>query len=106
MTSKMTLPWTDETATMSTLAVLLFGVKTTLNRLAVKLEFSWHVFNDLDWRMGSAATRLARLARAASGDSRENLMMWFWRCVWGISKSLSFPDGIRFGGRGRAALAW
>jgi hypothetical protein len=28
--------------------VLLFGVKTTLNKLAVKLELSWQAFRELD----------------------------------------------------------
>lgn len=28
--------------------MLLFGVKTTLNRLAVKLELSWQVLRDFD----------------------------------------------------------
>lgn len=33
---------------MSKVRVLLLGVKTTLNRLAVKEELSWQVFRDLD----------------------------------------------------------
>jgi len=42
------LPWIEETPTTSKVRVLLFGVKTTLKRLAVKLELSWQVFRDLD----------------------------------------------------------
>jgi hypothetical protein len=55
---------------MSTFAVLLFGVKTTLKRLAVKPEFSWQALREFDWRTGSAragAARAASDARAASG---------------------------------------
>ena len=33
---------------MSNVRVLLLGVKTTLNRLAVKEELSWQVLRDLD----------------------------------------------------------
>tara|TARA_R110002060_G_scaffold25879_1_gene35412 strand:- start:510 stop:743 length:234 start_codon:yes stop_codon:yes gene_type:complete len=42
------LPWIDETPTTSNVRVLLFGVKTTLKRLAVKLELSWQVLRDFD----------------------------------------------------------
>ena len=38
----------DETPTTSKVMVLFSGVKTTLKRLAVKLELSWQVFRDLD----------------------------------------------------------
>lgn len=33
---------------MSNATCDVFGVKTTLNRLAVKLEFFWHGLSDLD----------------------------------------------------------
>src|SRR3569833_1190221 len=79
-TSKSTLPWTDEMARTLAVAELLLGVKTTLNREAVKPELSWHVFNDVDlsiW-MSSAATgekqgRAERTKR--SGLANENLMI-------------------------------
>jgi len=41
-----------------------------LNKLAVKPEFSWQAFRELDWRIYSAAAGEARAAsdaRAASG---------------------------------------
>lgn len=46
--SAVTLPWIDETPTTSNASVLLSGVKTTLNSVAVKLELSWQGFRDLD----------------------------------------------------------
>ncbi len=55
-TSKMTLPSMEETADMSTATEPLLGVKTTLNRLAVKPEFSWHVLRELDLRTCSSAS--------------------------------------------------
>lgn len=44
----MTLPEIDETPTTSKVTVKFLGVNTTLNKLAVKLELSWHVFKDFD----------------------------------------------------------
>lgn len=74
-TSKTTLPSTEEVATMSTEAVLLFGVYTTLNKLAVKLESSWQVFNEFDVSMGSAAAKAEREEKRAKRPNDENLMM-------------------------------
>jgi hypothetical protein len=68
----MTLPWTEETATMSTFAVWLFGVKVTLNKLAEKPEFSWQAFNELDWRIGSARAGEASAATDATAASGRN----------------------------------
>jgi hypothetical protein len=48
----------------------LLGVKTTLNRLAEKPEFSWQAFNELDWRICSpraGAAKAASEAKTASG---------------------------------------
>jgi hypothetical protein len=45
---KVTLPWMEETPTTSKVSVKLSGVKTTLKRLAVKLELSWHALRDFD----------------------------------------------------------
>ena len=38
----------EETPTTSKVSVKLSGVKTTLKRLAVKLELSWHALRDFD----------------------------------------------------------
>jgi hypothetical protein len=38
----------EETPTISKVRVRLLGVNTTLKRLAVKLELSWHVLRDFD----------------------------------------------------------
>jgi hypothetical protein len=63
---------------MFTDAEPLDGVKTTLNRLAVKLESSWHVFRELDESMGSAEVmegRAAREERRRSGFASEKCMV-------------------------------
>ena len=51
------MPSTVIVATMSILADALLGVKTHLNRLALKPESSEQVFSDVDCRTGSAETR-------------------------------------------------
>jgi hypothetical protein len=43
------------TATMLHDTDRLFGVKAKLKSLAVNPEFSWHVFKELDRRIGSSA---------------------------------------------------
>lgn len=45
---KETLPETADTPTTSNVTVRLLGVKMTLNRLAVKLEFAWQGLSDFD----------------------------------------------------------
>lgn len=58
--------------------VLLLGVKTTLNKLAVKLELSWQVFRDFDSINLMAETperREDKERRVKMGDNIENLMM-------------------------------
>ena len=54
--SNTTIPSTVMVATMSILAEPLLGVKTALNRLALKPESSEQVLSDDDWRIGSAET--------------------------------------------------
>ncbi len=71
-TSNITIPWTEEIAIRLTDAELLFGVNTTLNRLAEKPELSWHVLSELDWRIcpssaSTGETRVAREARSPNG---------------------------------------
>lgn len=75
---KLTLPETDETPTISNDTVLLLGVKTTLNKLAVKLELSWHVFREEDLSSLSAEAYWVRERMeviAIIGDSSERRMM-------------------------------
>jgi hypothetical protein len=53
-------------------------VKTTLNKLAVKPEFSWQAFSELDWRICSARAGEASAAsdaRAASGLDNDHRML-------------------------------
>jgi hypothetical protein len=57
---------------------MLSGVRTTLNKLAVKLELSWHVLRDEDFRSFSAEaywTRENMETRAIIGDSNMRRMM-------------------------------
>jgi hypothetical protein len=60
-------------------------VKTTLNKLAVKPDCSWHVFNEFDLRSCSEATgevREARTARSPRGFAIEGHMIavvWWFR---------------------------
>jgi hypothetical protein len=79
--SKTTLPWIEDTATMFTDAELLFGVKATSNKLAVKPEFSWQEFRELDvstrpssWA-AVGARREAKAARRAKGFANDSLMI-------------------------------
>ena len=76
---KVTLPWMEETPTTSKVSVKLSGVKTTLKRLAVKLELSWHVLRDFDSinRMADAPERRERKdASKTKGESNiEDRMM-------------------------------
>jgi hypothetical protein len=54
------------------------GVKTTLKRLAVKLELSWHVFNDFDSINFSPETVEVierRVVRKTNGDSEESRIL-------------------------------
>lgn len=58
--------------------VLLLGVKTTLNKLAVKLELSWQVLRDFDSINLMAETpesKEDKERRVVTGDNIENLMM-------------------------------
>jgi hypothetical protein len=69
----------EETPTISNVSVKLFGVKTTLNRLAVKLELSWQVLRDFDSinRIAEAPENSERRdVRNTKGESiNEDLMM-------------------------------
>jgi len=60
----VTLPLIDDTPTISRASDLLSGVKTTLNRVAVRFELSWHGLSDLD--------SMSRMAEA-SGDMERNM---------------------------------
>lgn len=62
----MTFPEISETPTMLKDRVLLSGVKTTLKRVAEKLEFDMHGLSDLDSIMRSAA------AVGSSADSADS----------------------------------
>lgn len=58
--------------------VLLLGVKTTLNKLAVKLELSWQVLRDFDSINLMAETpdrREEKESKVTTGDNVENLMI-------------------------------
>jgi hypothetical protein len=75
---KLTLPETDETPTISNDTVWLSGVKTTLNKLAVKLELSWQVLREEDLSSFSAEAYWAKERMdmmAITGDSSERRMM-------------------------------
>ena len=75
---KLTLPEIDETPTISNVTVLLSGVNSTLNKLAVKLELSWHVFKEEDLSSLSAEAYSAKERMemmAIIGDSSERCMM-------------------------------
>lgn len=75
---KLTLPETDETPTISNDTVWLSGVKTTLNKLAVKLELPWHVLREEDLSNFSAEACWAKErmeVMAIIGDSSERRMM-------------------------------
>jgi hypothetical protein len=69
----------DDTATMLTAAEPLDGVKTTLNRLAVKLESSWHVLSELDesicWSADAGERMAAREERRRSGFPSEKRIL-------------------------------
>ena len=60
--SAVTFPEIVETPTTSNASVLLSGVKSTWKRVAVKLEFSWHGFRDLDSinRIANAVGKMLR----------------------------------------------
>ena len=54
------------------------GVKTTSNKLAVKLELSWHALSDFDSinRMADALDRKERReVKKTKGENSEDLMM-------------------------------
>jgi hypothetical protein len=73
-----TLPWIEDTPTISNVIVLLLGVKTTLNKLAVKLELSWQVLRDFDSINLMAETpdrREEKESKVTTGDNIESLMM-------------------------------
>jgi hypothetical protein len=76
-----TLPWIEDTPTTSKVIVLLLGVKTTLNKLAVKLEFCWHALRDCDSinRTAEAPERRERsVVKKTNGESNiEDRMMAF-----------------------------
>jgi hypothetical protein len=58
--------------------VLLFGVKTTLNKLAVKLELSWQAFREFDSINLTACVperRERREKKKTRGESVEDLMV-------------------------------
>jgi hypothetical protein len=59
--------------------MLSSAVKTTLNKLAVKFEFSMQVLSDEDWSIREAPTMLGRHDRndmvATKGDSVEKRMI-------------------------------
>ncbi len=78
---KVTLPWMEETPTTSKVSVKLLGVKTTLKRLAVKLELSWHVLRDFDSinRVAEAPERMERrdVSKTRGESNIENCMMAF-----------------------------
>ena len=67
---------------MLTEAELLFGVKTTLKRLAENPDCSWHVFNDMDASIGPSASagvaKAAIEARTAKGFPNENRMIVYF----------------------------
>ena len=76
-----TLPWIEDTPTTSKVIVLLLGVKTTLNKLAVKLEFCWHALREFDSinRTAEAPERRERsVVKKTNGESNiEDRMMAF-----------------------------
>jgi len=75
---KLTLPEIVETPTISNDMVWLLGVNSTLNKLAVKLELSWHVFKEEDLSSCSAEAYWAKErmeVMAITGDSSERNMM-------------------------------
>jgi hypothetical protein len=69
-------------------AVLLFGVKTTSKRLAVKREFSWHASSELDRRTCSA---LAGRMKAASDERRKSGFIVAKRILTGAPSSHRGP---------------
>ena len=64
--SASTYPLIDETPTTSKAKLPLSGVKTTLKRVAVKLELSWQGFSDDDSISRSADANGASVESAAS----------------------------------------
>jgi hypothetical protein len=78
---KVTLPWMEETPTTSKVSVKLSGVKTTLKRLAVKLELSWHALRDFDSinRMAEVPERRERkdVSRTKGESDIEDRMVVF-----------------------------
>jgi hypothetical protein len=68
----------EETPTISKVSVKLSGVKTTLNKLAVKLELAWQVFRDLVSinRMAEALERKERRdVRKTKGERNIEFLM-------------------------------
>jgi hypothetical protein len=69
----------EDTATISKVSVRFPGVKTTLNKLAVRLELAWHVLRELDSIKSMAAAverRERREVRKTKGEhSTEDRMM-------------------------------
>ena len=77
-----TLPWIEDTPMTSKVIVLLLCVKTTLNKLAVKLEFCWQALREFDSINRTAAEAPERRERSVvkktNGESNiEDRMMAF-----------------------------
>jgi hypothetical protein len=74
LSSAVTFPDIEETPTTSNARDLFWGVKTTLNRDAVKFELSWHGLSDFDSinriadENGSMARRIARRENGVDND--------------------------------------
>lgn len=63
---------------MSKVSVLLFGVKTTLNKLAVKLELAWQElreFDSINLMADALEKRERRDVKKTNGDSIECFMV-------------------------------
>ena len=61
--------------------LLLSGVKMTLNRVAVKLEFAWQGFKDCDWinligdAKGARESAVVKRSHAGFDSDEERMMM-------------------------------
>ena len=75
----------EDTPTISNAKLPLFGVKMTLKRLAVKLEFVWQGFSDFDsmYRMADARCDRVAIEVRKSHSSLEKvgrrIMIYMWK---------------------------
>jgi hypothetical protein len=87
----------EDTATISKVRVRFPGVKTTLNKLAVRLELAWHVLRELDSikSMAEAVERRERREiRKMKGEHKtEDRMM-------AVIIVVSMPSSVGEGGPG------